>query len=144
MSRLRLLILSALILLAAQGYSSQINKNNWVSHPRIKEIRSIVQIVDKEKEMGFLNCKEIVYEDRGAFVEICRDEAGIIRYEKEMGSEGGVGWERTTYFDKKGVKRFYFNTVTENDGQDDFLVDEQRNYFNKKGKIIFEIDKSDP
>lgn len=128
---------------AAQGTaaSDEVTKTNWQQHPKIKEVRDIVQAVKnnlgraayRTKTRKFDYCEP--YEDAARTIAI--EKNGRVRYyEKQAGSEdSALKWEQ--YYDEAGRLRFVFITGGAANGSEL----EHRIYFDEHGKRIFEDHK---
>jgi hypothetical protein len=138
-SRLRLIV--ALPCMAAQEAGDEVTKTNWQQHPKIKEVRAVVQTIKSNlsrkayrmKTRKFEYCEP--YEDGQRT--IGTDRSGRVRYyEKQAGSEdSALKWEH--YYDEAGRLRFVFITGGAANGSQL----EHRIYFDQNGKRIWEEQK---
>ena len=123
---------------SVQEASGEITKANWQQHPKIKEIRAIVQAVNngmsrkslKVRKRAFDYCEP--YEDTTRT--IATDSNGRVRfYANEGGSDdSALKWEH--YYDEQGRLRFVFITGGAVNGSEL----EHRIYFDEKGARIWE------
>ncbi|HKR01619.1 MAG TPA: hypothetical protein VJT09_13150 [Pyrinomonadaceae bacterium] len=123
---------------AAQGTGGEVTKANWQQHPKIKEVRAIVQAVKARmtgkafvmKKRAFEYCEP--YED--TLRTIATDQRGQTRF---YGSEGGSedsSLKFEHYYDEQGRLRFVFITGGAVNGSQL----EHRIYFDETGKRIWE------
>jgi hypothetical protein len=137
-------LISALLLstigasLASQGTGDEITKANWQQHPKIKQIRTIVQAVKAgmsrkaltTKRRNFEYCEP--YEDVGRV--IATDSSGRVRFYLSDASSDDSALKMEHYYDEAGRLRFVFITGGAANGSQL----EHRIYFDETGKRIWE------
>jgi hypothetical protein len=121
----------------AAGPGDPITKKNWQGHPKIAEIRALVQQHEeaiKAKRVKHEERKDCDMEGAGKEEEsIDRDEAGVIRkYVHDVGSEDSA-YRAEAYYDEKGRLRFVFaRRGAVNDSSGEFRI-----YFGEDGKKLW-------
>lgn len=118
-----------------------ITANNWISHPKIVEVRSLYQTIEREKSSGGLDRKDRRFEYCEPYEDLVRtiytDRGGRTRiYYYEGGSDDSTV-KRELYYDESGTLRFALITAAAHNGT---LV-EHRAYFSETGQKIWEIQK---
>jgi hypothetical protein len=122
-----------------QETGGEITKANWRQHPKIKEVRAIVQTVKAGMSRPGWTTKKRTFEycEPGGDIErvLSTDQSGQARfYLNEAGSEDSA---LTTehYYDETGRIRFVFITAGAVNGSNL----EHRIYFDETGKRIWEV-----
>ena len=121
----------------AAGPGDPITKKNWAKHPKIEEIRALVQQTEeavKAKKLEHQERKDCEMEGAGTEAEaVDRDAAGVIRkYVHDLGSEDS-SYRAEAHYDEKGRLRFVFaRRGAVNGGSGEFRV-----YFDEEGKKLW-------
>jgi hypothetical protein len=121
----------------AAGPGDPITRKNWANHPKIAEIRALVQQNEEALKAGKLKHEERKDCDmEGAGTEseaVDRDAAGVIRkYVHEAGSDDSA-YRAEAHYDEKGRLRFVFaHRGAVNDSSGEF-----RMYFGEDGKRLW-------
>jgi hypothetical protein len=120
------------------GPDEAITKKNWATHPKIAEIRALVQQVDEAVQAKRLKNEERTdcqMEGAGKETEsIDRDASGVIRkYAHELGSEDSE-YRAEAYYDEKGRLRFVLaqRGAAANGSSGEFRI-----YFGEDGKKLW-------
>jgi hypothetical protein len=122
----------------AQETGGEVTEANWQQHPKIKQVRTVVQSVKADmgrkvlttKKRAFEYCEP--YEDTSRTIAV--DAKGRARfYEMEGGSEDS-SLKMEHYYDGRGRLRFVFITGGATNGSEL----EHRIYFDETGKRIWE------
>lgn len=118
--------------------TQKITKANWRQHPKIKDVRSIVQAIDAEISQGAFKTSEREFEvcAKGYHTLLRKavDEKGVVRrYETHGGSEDHA-LKFQQYYDETGRLRFAF---IEGGAVNDTHI-EDRIYFDEAGKRLWE------
>lgn len=116
-----------------------IKLTNWVSHPKIVQVRKVVQEIDAARAARRFKsarkenlCPDGIGEDYRVQV---KDRSGKVRMlELASGSDDSYG-TRTLYFDAKGKLRFVFDASSDVHQN----AREQRIYFGDDGAPIWEV-----
>ncbi len=126
---------------ATAGQEPQITSSNWQMHPRIREVRTIVDSINaalrnrsfKVSQREFEYCEP--YED--TLRKMAVDSKGVVRrYENQAGSDdSALTWQH--YYDEAGRLRFVFITGGAANG----AQLEHRIYFDESGKRLWEDHK---
>jgi hypothetical protein len=123
--------------LTAAGATSPITIRNWMSHPKIAEIRSLVHTVDST-QMAVARrdnlCEGIGESSR----EKRTDGAGTVRKLVLEGGADDSAASQTYYYDAAGHIRFAFEAGGDVHGG----AYERRVYFAADGARIWEVDRS--
>jgi hypothetical protein len=125
----------------AQETGGEITKANWRQHPKIKEVRAIVQAVNTGRSKKAFTTKKRVFEycEPGEDVErvIATDASGRVRfYLSDAGSEDSA-LKTEHFYDEAGRLRFVFISGGAVNGSNL----EHRIYFDAAGKRIWEEQK---
>jgi hypothetical protein len=139
--------------IAATGQESdEISEKNWQQHPKIVEIRKIVQMVDARLKNNFktsqrrLEACEYQQKDgmtsyfHGETRRIARDTNGAIRYYSVQYRPNDYSQDTNRYyFDDVGRLRFAYVLSAEVGGGE--IYEETRIYFDKDGRRIWVMKK---
>ncbi len=130
-----LLLLSTVITLLFQLANAQeINKRNWVSHPKIKEIREIFQEVNNSRLVVTTQTCELNDGAVSLVAKLYRDKNNRIRkYRIEGGSEDSFS-QIEYYYSITGKHRFTFESSSASNG----TSIEKRIYLDEKGQLLYE------
>lgn len=129
-----ILLVAALL---AAGPGAPITKKNWAKHPKIEEIRALVQKNEeaiKAKKLEHQERKDCQMEGAGTEAEsVDRDASGVIRkYVHDLGSEDSA-YRAEAHYDEKGRLRFVFaRRGAVNDSSGEFRI-----YFGEDGKKLW-------
>jgi hypothetical protein len=124
--------------LSLQETGDEITKANWQQHPKIKQVRAIVQAVNAAMSRKSLTVRKRAFEYCEPYEDtkrtIATDSMGHVRfYLSEGGSDdSALKWEH--YYDETGRLRFVFITGGAINGS----KLEHRIYFDENGKRIWE------
>jgi hypothetical protein len=122
--------------------SGPITLDNFISHPKIVEIR---QLVDQIDGMSLTHAHKVEPCEPGSFErDKGADAAGAVR-KLEMTELDGVDQDKTVadyYYDANGHIRFAFLVIDASLGETSFIRTEVRVYFDTAGQRIFEVDRS--
>ena len=143
--KLSVILFAATILSVSLGarasQDEKITASNWSHHPKILQVRAIVNAVDAGIKKGsfkiskreFEYCES--YED--ALRKMAMDSKGVVRrYENQAGSDdSALTWRH--YYDQLGRLRFVFITGGATNG----AQLEHRIYFDESGKRLWEEHK---
>jgi hypothetical protein len=121
--------------------SQEITKANWQQHPKIKEVRGVVERVEADLKKGIYKVSKRMFDYCEPYADTLRAmavdaEGRVGRYEREAGSEdSSLQWKH--YYDEGGRLRFVFITGGAVNGSEL----EHRIYFDEAGKRIWEDQK---
>jgi hypothetical protein len=121
-----------------QETGGEITKANWQQHPKIKQVRSIVQTVKAGMSRKTFSTKKRVFEYCEPYEDtertLATDGRGRARFYKNAGGsdDSSLTWEH--YYDETGRLRFVFITGGAANGSQL----EHRIYFDGAGKRIWE------
>src|SRR5262245_14867423 len=130
------LVLLTATLGAGPAPDEPITRKNWSTHPRIVEVRALVQKNEeaikggKYKHQDGLNCPEGPFHESAS---IDRDPAGVIRkYVHDAGTED-ASYRVEEHYDERGRLRFAFaRRSAANDSSGEFRI-----YFSEDGKKLW-------
>jgi hypothetical protein len=144
-SLLALVTISAVSLLtigtphaAPQETGGEVTKANWQQHPKIKQVRSIVQAVKAGMSNKSFSVRKRVFEYCEPYEDtertLATDSRGRARFYKNAGGsdDSSLAWEH--YYDETGRLRFVFITGGAVNGSQL----EHRIYYDEMGKRIWE------
>lgn len=138
------LIIAALLLMVVTFHASpqetggEVTKANWQQHPKIKQVRSIVQAVNAGMTGKSFTVKKRVFEYCEPYEDtertLATDSRGRARFYKKAGGsdDSSLTWEH--YYDETGRLRFVFIKGGATNGSQL----EHRIYFDAAGKRIWE------
>jgi hypothetical protein len=138
---LSFLVLSLLPAPPLSMASQEITKANWQQHPKIKEVRAVVERVEADLKKGVYKVSKRMFDYCEPYADSLRamavdSEGRVGRYEKEGGSEdSSLKWKH--YYDEGGHLRFVFITGGAVNGSEL----EHRIYFDEAGKRLWEDQK---
>lgn len=134
-----ILSLLVFVLLSGQSvYAQPITKANWNDHPQIKQIRQLVNDVDKKIKMGVFHVDERIFcskESGWPEVKIASDDTGKVRMYHWLNCGEDSCNQETRYYDEGGGIRFVHFTRR---AVNNFMAGESRVYLNENGNIIWE------
>lgn len=141
MNRMPFILLAAGLLLAIAlpsfAQEAPITASNWKGHPKVREIRSIVQATDRRIKKGELTTKTraFCYEGPGWTKHILYANRGgqARKYFREGGSDDSFHTE-SYYYDDAGALRFYLHTSNNVHG----MKGMQRVYLDPQGNLLWE------
>ena len=117
--------------------ANAIDKSNWMTHPKIVEIRNIYQSVEDKinsqqltKKSSALECERIP----GYQADIHFGTDKIVRKYKISGGSGDSVAEVNYYYDAQGKQRFRFTDVAAVNG----THQQTRDYFDAAGKRLYQ------
>ena len=119
----------------------KITASNWQRHPKILQVRAIVNSVDASIKKGSFKISKREFEYCESYEDTLRkmavDSKGVVRrYENEAGSDdSALTWRH--YYDQLGHLRFVFITGGAANG----AQLEHRIYFDESGKRLWEEHK---
>ena len=125
----------------ARGQDGPITAANWQQHPKIKQIRAIVDSVNTGIRKGAFKVSQKEFEYCESYEDTLRkmtvDSKGVVRrYENQAGSDdSALTWQH--YYDEAGRLRFVFITGGAANG----AQLEHRIYFDESGKRLWEEHK---
>jgi hypothetical protein len=139
-------LLFALIILclsygAVATQEQKITASNWQQHPRIREVRTMVNSIDADLKKKSLRVSQRQFEYCEPYEDTLRkmavDAKGVVRlYENQAGSEdSALTWQH--YYDQAGRLRFVFISGGAANG----AQLEHRIYFDESGKRLWEDHK---
>ena len=144
-SLLSLFLISVALLLtvvtssaSSQETGGEITKANWQRHPKIKQVRAVVQAVKAGMSSKSFGIKKRVFEYCEPYEDtertLATDGRGRARFYKNAGGsdDSSLTWEH--YYDETGRLRFVFITGGAANGSQL----EHRIYFDEAGKRIWE------
>ena len=138
MSLLLALAIAAVPAAAQEAEPGKITQTNWQQHPKIKSVRTIVDMVNVGLSKHALRISERKFEYCEPYEDTLRkmavDAKGIVRmYEKQAGSDdSSLTWQH--YYDEVGRLRFVFISGGATNGTEL----EHRIYFDESGRRIWE------
>lgn len=131
--------LDATIETIVQAASGDVNKENWISHTRVKEIRSIYSRIVSGIENGTITAISKEYasvENKGLYEKTLYLEGDeIVKYTEAYGSDDSA--YNVEYYYDEGIIRFIFISGGSVNGTDL----EHRVYLDKDGQKFWEIHK---
>jgi hypothetical protein len=124
--------------LAPQETDGEITKANWMGHPKIKQVRAVVQAVNAGLSRKTFTVRKRAFEYCEPYADAARtlatDSRGRARFYKNEGGsdDSALKWEH--YYDDAGHLRFVLITGGAVNGSEL----EHRIYFDETGKRIWE------
>lgn len=128
-------------LVASAMQDEKITASNWQRHPKILQVRAIVNSIDTGIKKGSFKTSKREFEYCESYEDTMRkmavDSKGVVRrYENEAGSDDSMlTWRH--YYDQLGRLRFVFITGGAANG----AQLEHRIYFDESGKRLWEEHK---
>jgi hypothetical protein len=139
--RVALIAVCLLLPSLAAAEDAPITKKNWRTHPRIVEIRKMVEAVDqaikadafKQKTKSLCEAPSLDM-DRTVVLDT---KARVRKYQTEGGSEDSA-YQLSTYYDEAGRMRFVYG----HSGAVSDSTVEHRLYFDESGKLLWKDRKT--